>query len=93
MAQKVRPIKIVKNYLKHAEGSCLFSMGNTRVLCVASIEEKRPPHAEEKNIGWVTGEYAMLPRAGDRRTARKKAASGGGFRKFPVLLDGVSDPW
>jgi len=84
--QKVRPIKIVKNYLKHAEGSCLFCLGNTKVLCVASVEEKVPPHAEEKNIGWVTGEYAMLPRAGDRRTPRGKAASGGRSQEISRLI-------
>ncbi len=82
----VRPIKIVRNYVKHAEGSCLFSMGQTRVLCVASLENKRPPHAEEKNIGWVTAEYAMLPRAGDKRTQRSRAQNGGRAQEISRLL-------
>ena len=86
MQQSVRTIKIVKNYLKHAEGSCLFSMGETKVLCVATVEDKRPPHAEEKNIGWVTAEYAMLPRAGGRRTPRGKATSGGRSQEISRLI-------
>ncbi len=77
MIQSVRPIKILKNYIKHAEGSCLFSMGKTTVLCVATVEDKRPPHAEAKNIGWITAEYAMLPRAGFQRTPRGRASGGG----------------
>ena len=82
----VRPIKVVKDYIKHAEGSCLFSMGNSKVLCVATVEDKRPPHAEEKNIGWVTAEYAMLPRAGDRRTPRGKATTGGRAQEISRLI-------
>jgi ribonuclease PH len=84
--QRVRSIKIVKNYLKHAEGSCLFSMGKTTVLCVASVEEKRPPHAEEKGIGWVSAEYAMLPRATGQRTSRKRAGSGGRVQEISRLV-------
>src|SRR5438067_3256484 len=84
--QSIRPIRIVKNYIQHAEGSCLFSMGNTKVLCVATVEDKRPPHAEEKNIGWVTAEYSMLPRAGGRRTPRHKATSGGRAQEISRLI-------
>jgi ribonuclease PH len=86
MKQNIRPVRIIKNYVKHAEGSCLFFLGNTRVLCVASVEDKRPPHAEEKNIGWVTAEYAMLPRAGDRRTPRGRASSGGRAQEISRLI-------
>ena len=86
MRQRVRKIKIVKNYLRQAEGSCLFSMGNTTVLCVASVEEKVPPHAQEKQIGWVTAEYAMLPRAGDRRTSRARASNGGRAQEISRLI-------
>ena len=85
-AADVRPVQIVKNYVKHAEGSCLFSMGRTKVLCVASVEEKVPPHAEEKNIGWVTAEYSMLPRAGAKRTPRGRAASGGRSQEISRLI-------
>ncbi len=86
MTHKIRPIKVIKNYVPHAEGSCLFSMGKTKVLCVATVEEKRPPHAEEKNIGWVTGEYSMLPRAGERRTPRGRATSGGRSQEISRLI-------
>lgn len=86
MPNAIRPVKIVKDYVKHAEGSCLFSMGKTTVLCVASVEAKRPPHAEEKNIGWVTAEYAMLPRAGDRRTPRGRASGGGRAQEISRLI-------
>ncbi len=86
MKQSLRPIKIVKNYIRHAEGSCLFSMGNTKVLCVATVENKRPPHAEAKNIGWITGEYSMLPRAGSQRTPRGRATSGGRSQEISRLI-------
>ena len=86
MKQLLRPIKIVKGYIRHAEGSCLFSMGKTTVLCVASVEDERPPHAEEQNMGWVTAEYAMLPRAGDRRTPRGKASGGGRAQEISRLV-------
>ena len=86
MNQRVRPIKIVKNYIAHAEGSCLFSMGKTTVLCVASIEDKVPPHAMEKNIGWVTAEYSMLPRSSDRRTSRNRATNGGRSQEISRLI-------
>ncbi len=86
MKQSLRPIKIVKNYIKHAEGSCLFSMGKTTVLCVATVENKRPPHAEEKNIGWITAEYAMLPRSGFQRTSRSRASSGGRAQEISRLI-------
>ena len=56
----IRPVKVRNNYVKHAEGSCLFSMGYTQVLCVASVENRRPPHAEEKNIGWLSAESNWL---------------------------------
>jgi ribonuclease PH len=82
----LRPVKIIRPFLRHAEGSCLFQMGNTRVLCAASIDEKVPPHAEEKGIGWVTAEYAMLPRAGDRRTPRSRASGGGRAQEISRLV-------
>lgn len=82
----LRPIKIARPFLKHGEGSCLFQMGQTRVLCVASVDEKRPLHAEEKGIGWVTGEYAMLPRAGEKRTPRGRASGGGRVQEISRLL-------
>jgi ribonuclease PH len=76
------------NYIPHAEGSCLFSMGNTTVLCVASVEEKLPQFIEKKGLthGWVTAEYAFLPRAGKERTPRQKGAGGGRSQEISRLI-------
>lgn len=84
----MRKIKVVKNYIPHAEGSCLFSMGNTTVLCVASVEERVPAFIENKGLehGWVTGEYALLPRAGKDRTPRHRAAGGGRSQEIARLI-------
>lgn len=65
---EMRPVKITVGFSKFAEGSCLIEMGNTMVLCNASVEDKVPPHV--KNGGWVTAEYSMLPRANRERTKR-----------------------
>jgi ribonuclease PH len=86
MPFRVRPIRVERPYLRHAEGSCLFRMGETRVLCVASVEDRVPPHAEAKGTGWVTGEYGMLPRAGDKRTPRSRAQGGGRAQEISRLL-------
>ncbi len=74
----MRKIKIVKNYLKHAEGSCMFSLGETKVLCVATVEEKVPPFIEAKKTdeGWVTAEYSMLPRSCNDRISRNRLQNG-----------------
>ena len=66
---QLRPVIITPNYLNFAEGSCLITCGNTRVLCAASVEEKAPPHVAEGS-GWVTAEYSMLPRANRERSRR-----------------------
>lgn len=65
---QLRPVKITTGFSKFAEGSCLIEMGNTIVLCNASVEEKVPPHVKEG--GWITAEYAMLPRANRERSRR-----------------------
>ena len=65
---ELRPVKITPNFTKFAEGSVLIEMGNTMVLCNASVEEKVPPHV--KSGGWVTAEYSMLPRANRSRSPR-----------------------
>ncbi len=61
-------------------------MGNTTVLCVASVEDTVPPHAEKKGTGWVTGEYAMLPRAGAHRSSRSRVTSGGRVQEISRLV-------
>ena len=68
----MRSVKITPNFLPHAEGSALIEMGNTRVICAASVEEKLPPHLRHQRIeGWITAEYGMLPRSTHTRTQRE----------------------
>jgi len=74
-AGELRPVRFTRGYTRHAEGAVLVEMGETRVLCTASVEEKVPPFLKGKGSGWVTAEYGMLPRATHTRGARE-AASG-----------------
>ncbi len=69
---KIRRVQISRNYLKYAEGSCLIELGNTRVVCAASIEEYVPPFLKGTGTGWVTAEYGMLPRSCKTRIQRNK---------------------
>jgi len=68
---QMRPVEIVPNYLMTAEGSALIKMGNTHVLCAASVEDSVPQFLRNSGKGWVTAEYAMLPRATAKRTPRE----------------------
>src|ERR1043166_5316220 len=71
-SNQLRPVKITPGFLANAEGSALIEMGNTRVICAASVEDKLPPHLRNQRIeGWVTAEYGMLPRSTHTRTARE----------------------
>jgi ribonuclease PH len=67
-----RPIIIEPNYIKNADGSCLISYGNTKVICTAMITEEAPNFAKEKGIGWLTSEYSMLPGSTLKRKARDR---------------------
>ena len=67
----IRPIDVCPGVQKHAEGSVLFAMGDTRVVCAATIEERVPPFLRGAGKGWVTAEYSMLPRATNTRVARE----------------------
>jgi len=69
---KIRKVNITRNYIKYAEGSCLIELGNTRVICTASIEESVPPFLKGTGTGWVTAEYGMLPRSCLTRIKRGK---------------------
>jgi ribonuclease PH len=69
---KIRKVNITRNYNKYAEGSCLIELGNTRVVCTASIEESVPPFLKGTGTGWVTAEYGMLPRSCAQRIHRGK---------------------
>ena len=71
----MRAISIETNVTKHAEGSCMIRVGDTHVLCTASIEERVPPFIKGSGLGWVTAEYGMLPRSTGSRM-RREAASG-----------------
>ena len=70
---QLRTVKITRNFTRHAEGSVLIEMGDTRVLCTASVEESVPPFLRGKGQGWVTAEYGMLPRSTHTRSAREAA--------------------
>lgn len=71
-SDKIRRVNIQRNYIKFAEGSCLIELGNTRVICTASIEESVPPFLKGSGTGWVTAEYGMLPRSCQTRIKRGK---------------------
>jgi ribonuclease PH len=70
----LRPVTIETAVTRHAEGSCLIRMGDTHVLCTASVEESVPPFLRKSGLGWVTAEYGMLPRSTTTRTRREAAA-------------------
>ncbi|GGO33377.1 ribonuclease PH [Gemmobacter aquaticus] len=71
---QLRHVEIETGFTKHAEGSCLIRMGDTHVLCTATVEEKAPPFLKNTGLGWVTAEYGMLPRATNSRSRREAAA-------------------
>ena len=75
-ADELRPVRITPNYTKYAEGSCLIEIGETKVICTASVEDRVPLFLRNTNRGWVTAEYAMLPRATDQRTSRESSKGG-----------------
>lgn len=67
---EIRTVNITSDFTKYAEGSVLIEMGNTKVICTASVEDKVPPFLKDTGLGWVTAEYAMLPRATHTRKSR-----------------------
>lgn len=81
---ELRPVRITRNYLKFAEGSVLIELGNTKVICTASIEDKVPQFLKDKGQGWVTAEYSMLPRSTDVRTARASSIGKVGGRTHEI---------
>jgi len=72
-SDQLRSIRITRNFTRHAEGSVLIEMGDTQVLCTASVEESLPAFLRGKGQGWVTAEYGMLPRSTHTRSAREAA--------------------
>ena len=85
-AGALRPVTITPGYLDYAEGSALICCGNTRVLCAATVEQGVPPWLEGKGSGWITGEYAMLPRSTSRRTPRETHGLSGRTQEIRRLI-------
>ena len=83
-ADEMRPARITPGFLPYAEGSVLIEMGNTRVVCAASLEERVPPFLRNSGQGWLTAEYAMLPRATQTRTAREIGRGGPSGRTHEI---------
>jgi ribonuclease PH len=81
---QLRPVKIVPDYLKFAEGSVLIRVGDTRVICAATIEDRVPGWMRGKGAGWVTAEYSMLPRAGAERSQREASTGRIGGRTHEI---------
>lgn len=81
---QVRPVKITRNFIKHAEGSVLIEMGDTKVICTASVEDKVPPFLKGKGTGWVTAEYSMLPRSTHERSPREAVKGKQGGRTLEI---------
>jgi ribonuclease PH len=83
---ELRSITLERNAVAYAEGSCLVSFGETRVLCAASVELSVPSWKKGRGEGWITAEYAMLPRATRTRTARERAQLGGRTQEIQRLI-------
>jgi ribonuclease PH len=85
---QLRPVSIETGVARHAEGSALISLGETRVMCTASVEERVPPFLKGSGSGWITAEYGMLPRATHTRSAREasKGRQGGRTHEIQRLI-------
>src|SRR3569833_328328 len=81
---QMRPVKITPEFIRTAEGSCLIEVGNTRVICTATLEESVPNWMRNSGKGWVTSEYGMLPRATLTRTSREAARGRVGGRTHEI---------
>ncbi len=82
----LRPVRLTRDYLRHAEGSVLVEVGDTRVICTASVEDRVPPFLRGRGQGWVTAEYGMLPRATATRTPRETGRTGGRTHEIERLV-------
>ncbi len=83
---QLRSVTLEREVAPYAEGSCLVSFGSTRVLCTASVEEGVPGWRRGRGEGWLTAEYAMLPRATRTRTARERSQLGGRTQEIQRLI-------
>ena len=82
--EDLRPVKVTRRFIKHAEGSVLIEMGDTKVVCTATIEESVPPFLKGRGTGWVTAEYGMLPRCAQQRIRRESTAGKVGGRTHEI---------
>jgi ribonuclease PH len=83
---ELRRLKITKNYIRAAEGSVLIEMGDTKVICTATVDNSVPPFLRGKGTGWVTAEYAMLPRSSSQRIQRERSKVGGRTHEIQRLI-------
>ena len=83
-ADEMRAVTITRDFLRHAEGSTLIEVGDTKVVCTASIEDRVPPFLRDTGQGWVTAEYGMLPRSTKTRTVRETASGRPSGRTFEI---------
>lgn len=96
-SNQMRPVKITRDFLRHAEGSVLIEVGDTKVVCTASVEDRVPPFLRDTGQGWVTAEYGMLPRSTKTRTSREASTGRPSGRTFEIQrlvgrsLRGVTD--
>ncbi len=81
---EMRPVSIERNYTKFAHGSVLISVGNTKVICTASIEDSVPPHKKNTGEGWITAEYSLLPGSTPRRVSRESSRGKVGGRTHEI---------
>lgn len=81
---ELRKIRITRNFNKYAEGSCLIELGETKVICTATVEEKVPPFLKGKGSGWITAEYGMLPRSCVQRVPRESVQGKVGGRTYEI---------
>ena len=83
---ELRPIRITPGFQPHAEGSALIELGQTKVICAATVNDRVPPFLRGEGRGWITAEYAMLPRSTTTRTPREESRSGGRTHEIQRLI-------
>lgn len=90
---EIRSVKITREYIRYAEGSVFIEMGDTKVICTATVEEKVPSFLKDTGKGWITAEYSMLPRSTKARSVRESAVGRIGGRtheiRFKDPLEGL----
>jgi ribonuclease PH len=86
LENQTRPVEIIPGFYDYAEGSCLISMGRTKVLCVATVEDSVPPHIKGSGQGWISAEYSMLPRSSEDRIRRERNQVSGRTQEIQRLI-------